>query len=187
MQQLSTGFKRILIYTLTIMLLSVAYFIYAKSLYPPTPESETFLSELGEGFGEIALWLLLFVYLRTAMKLLLGKGSIAKRLIPEYSAPVNGAPFKMVLRFLNRTHIYFGIAAIAVMVLHIALLGVPMQILFFPAVIALIIWQGLFGLFISWRYSPKQIKKFSYLVHAQFITGIMLGVFSYFGHLLIDD
>jgi len=58
--------------------------------------------------------------------------------------------------------------------------------LFLQAVLALVIWQGLFGLFLTWRYTPKQLKQFSYLVHAQFVTGIMIGIFSYFGHLLID-
>lgn len=62
-----------------------------------------------------------------------------------------------------------------------------MQILFFPAVLVLVIWQALFGVFITWTYSPKELKRFSYLVHAQLFTGVMIGVFSYFGHLLIDD
>ena len=62
-----------------------------------------------------------------------------------------------------------------------------MHILFFPAVLALVVWQGLFGLFLSWRYSPRELKKLAYLVHAQFLTGIMIGVFAYLGHLLIDD
>jgi hypothetical protein len=83
--------------------------------------------------------------------------------------------------------VYFGISTVVVILLHVALMGIPMHILFFPAVLGLVIWQGLFGLFISWRYSPKELKKFSYLVHAQLFTGILIGVFAYFGHLLIDD
>jgi len=30
-------------------------------------------------------------------------------------------------------------------------------------------------------------EKGLYLVHAQFLTGIMIGIFSVFGHLLLDD
>jgi 1,4-dihydroxy-2-naphthoate octaprenyltransferase len=71
--------------------------------------------------------------------------------------------------------------------LHIALMGIPMHILFFPAVLVLVAWQGLFGMFITWRYTPKQLKKLSYLVHAQLFTGVMMGVFAYLGHVLIDD
>jgi len=32
----------------------------------------------------------------------------------------------------------------------------------------------------------QRFEKYSYLVHAQFISGIMIGIFAYFGHLLID-
>ena len=179
--------KSILIYTVIVLLASVAYFIYAYIVYPPVAEHETFLSEIGEGFGEAGLWLLLFIYARTVLKLLMGKGEAAKRLLPDYTPPAAASVFQQLLCFLNRTHVYVGIAAVAIILLHIVLMGVPMEILFFQVVLALVVWQGLFGLFLTWRYTPKELKKFSYLVHAQFITGISLGIFSYFGHLLIDS
>ena len=187
MKILSTGLKKIIIFTATVSVISIGYYIYALFLYPPVEENETFLSEIGEGFGEIGLWLLLFIYARTLIKLMLGKGAISKRILPEYSAPIDPGKFNKLIHYLDRTHIYFGIFAIAIILLHITLMGIPMNILFFPAVLFLVIWQGLFGIFISWRYSPKELKKLSYLVHAQLFTGIMIGVFSYFGHLLIDD
>ena len=180
------GIKGILIYTAIVIFVSVVYYIYAYTVYPPTEERETFLSEIGEGFGELGLWALCIIYARTLLKIVMGKGSIAKRVLPDYSPPAAASYFHHLLGFLNRTHVYVGIAAVAVILLHIALMGVPMKILFFPAVLALVIWQGLFGLFLTWRYSPKELKKLSYLVHAQLFTGIMIGVFSYFGHLLID-
>ena len=181
------GIKGILIYTAIVLFISVVYFIYAYTVYPPTPERETFLSEIGEGFGEIGLWALCFIYARTLLKIVMGKGAIAKRILPDYSPPASASYFHQLLGFLNRTHVYVGIATVAVILLHIALMGVPMDILFFPAVLGLVIWQGLFGMFLTWRYSPKELKKLSYLVHAQLFTGIMIGVFSYFGHLLIDN
>ena len=156
-------------------------------MYPPAEEHETFLTEIGEGFGEIGLSLLLFIYSRTLIKLLLGKGAMAKRILPEYSPPIDANLFNKLIHFLDRTHVYFGIAAVAIIILHISLMGIPMNILFFPAVLILVIWQGLFGIFISWRYTPKELKKLSYLVHAQLFTGIMIGIFAFFGHLLIDD
>jgi len=179
--------KGILVYTASVLAVSIAYFIYAYSVYPPIEESETFLSEIGEAFGEIGLWALLFIYARTLLKLMMGKGEFAKRLLPDYSPLASASTFQRLLCYLNRTHVYVGIATVAVILLHIALMGVPMEILFFQAVLVLVVWQALFGLFLTWRYSPKQLKKFSHLVHAQFVTGIMLGVFSYFGHLLIDS
>jgi len=187
MMTVPAGLKRILIFTAAVVTLSTGYYIYALYLYPPVEESETFLSEVGEGFGEIGLWLLLIIYSRTLLKLLIGKGAISKRILPEYSLNVDSGLFKKLLHFLDRTHVYFGISAVAIIILHISLMGIPMHILFFPAVLILVIWQGLFGMFISWRYSPKELKKLSYLVHAQLFTGILIGVFAYFGHLLIND
>lgn len=182
---MSKSLRDFLIYTVLVLVISVVYFIYAYTVYPPIPERETFLTEIGEGFGEIGLWALLFIYARTLLKLVMGKGKLANRLLPDYSPPTISI-FQQLLGFLNRTHIYVGVATVAVIVLHIVLMGVPLDILFFPVVLALVIWQGIFGLFITWRYTPKELKKFSYLVHAQFISGIMIGLFAYFGHLLID-
>jgi len=187
MKPISYELKKILVFSAATIVVSLGYYIYASSRYPPTPERETFLTELGEGIGEIGLWLLLFIYTRTAIKLLLGKGALSKRILPEYSAPLDVGPFQGLIRFLDRTHIYFGIGAVAIILLHIVLMGIPMHILFFPAVLGLVIWQGAFGLFISWRYTPKELKKFSYLVHAQLFTGILIGVFAYLGHVFIDN
>ncbi|SFN11735.1 hypothetical protein [Nitrosomonas communis] len=60
------------------------------------------------------------------------------------------------------------------------------HILFFPTLLALVIWQGIFGLFLTLHYTPTELRKFSYLVHAKFITGIAIGIFAIFGHILID-
>lgn len=187
MKLISYELKKILGFSAVTIVVSLSYYIYASSRYPPTPERETFLTDLGEGIGEIGLWLLLFIYTRTVIKLLLGKGALSKRILPEYSSPIAAGPFQGLIRFLDRTHIYFGIGAVAIILLHIVLMGIPMHILFFPAVLGLVIWQGAFGMFISWRYTPKELKKFSYLVHAQLFTGILIGVFAYLGHVFIDN
>ena len=182
---MSKSLRNFFIYTVLVFVVSVVYFIYAYMVYPPIPERETFLTEIGESFGEIGLWALLFIYARTLLKLLMGKGKLANRLLPDYSPPTISI-FQQLLGLLNRTHVYVGVATAAIIILHIVLMGTPMDILFFPAVLALVIWQSLFGMFLVWNYTPKELKKFSYLVHAQFITGIMIGIFAYFGHLLID-
>ena len=183
---MSAELRKILFFTLATVLISIGYYLFISAKYPAIEEHETILFEIGEGLGEIALWLVIFIYLRTLLKVVLGKGGVSKRLLPSYSSPVDARYFKTLITYLDRTHIYFGIAAIAVSLLHVVMVGLPMHILFFPAVLALLLWQGAFGMFISWRYSPKELRKFSYLVHAQLFTGIMMGVFAYFGHLLID-
>ncbi|HEX19827.1 MAG TPA: hypothetical protein ENG78_03285 [Acidiferrobacteraceae bacterium] len=184
---MTKGIKGVLIYTAVILVVSVGYFIYAYTIYAPVPERETYLSEIGDGFGVVGLWALLFIYARTLLKILLGKGAIANRLLPDYTLAAEFSLVRRLLGFLNRTHIYVGIATVAVILLHIFLMGMSMKILFFPAVLVLVVWQGVFGLFLRWRYTPKELKKLSYLVHAQFFTGIMIGIFAYFGHMLIDD
>ena len=179
--------RGLLIYTAVIFSIAAAYFLYLSNAYSPGPEKETLLSEVGEFLGELALWSLVIIYGRTVLKLVTGRGSVLQRMVPEIYQSTTLPIIKKIMNFLNKTHIYVGIAAVALVVLHVALLGLPWQILFFPVVLALIIWQGLFGFFLRWRYSPRELKKFSYLVHAQFATGIMIGVFAYFGHQLIDQ
>ncbi|PJA80100.1 MAG: hypothetical protein CO149_01320 [Nitrospirae bacterium CG_4_9_14_3_um_filter_51_5] len=183
---MTKNIQGILIYTAIVLVASILYFVYAYTMYPQPPERETFLSEIGESFGVVGLWALLFIYARTLLKLVMGKGAMAKRILPDYSPPASASIFQNLLSFLDRTHVYIGITTVAIILLHIALSGMPMNILFFPAVLGLVIWQGVFGLFLTWRYSPKELKKLSYLVHAQLITGISIGIFSFFGHLLID-
>ncbi len=181
------GIKGVLAYTAAVFLISCAYPLYVFFAYPPVDEKETILHEIGEGFGEVGLWLLVFIYTRTLLKVALGKGKIAHRLLPDYH-PSADLPFvNRFLGILNRTHIYIGVTTVAVILIHVVMMGVPMHILFFPAVIALVVWQGLFGLFLTWRYTPQQIRQFSYLVHAQFLTGIMIGIFAFFGHLLLEN
>ena len=131
---MTSGFKKIVVFTVLVLLVSIGYFIYAQSVYPPTPERETFLTEIGEGVGEVGLWLLVFIYFRTALKLFLGKGAIARRLLPEYTAPVDASLFKKLMIFLDSTHVYFGIASVAIILLHIVLMGVPLTNLFFICV-----------------------------------------------------
>ncbi len=184
--EITPAFKKILVFTAVIFILSIIYFVFAKLTIPAGAEKETFLTELGEGFGEIGLLLLLFIYARTALKLILGKGPIAKRMMPEYTSPIDASLFNKLMRFLDRTHVYVGIASVAIILIHIFLMDFPMDILFFPASLALIVWQAVFGLFITWKYTPTEIKKVSYVVHAQLFTGIMLGIFAFMGHVLID-
>lgn len=174
--------RSVLIYTATVFALSLAYFGYLHFTHPPSPEREGLMAEIGEVFGEFALWTLGIIYLRTALKLSVGRGSAAVRLLPDDFADAPARLARPLLAFLNRTHVY-----VAVILLHVGLMGLPMEILFFPAVLALVVWQAVFGLFMRWRYTPRELKKFSYMVHAQFATGIAIGVFAYFGHLLVED
>ncbi len=180
------SFRTLLIYTAGIFAVSLAYYFYARNSLPPQREDETFLTEIGEGFGEVALWLLLFIYARTLLKLLFEKGSVADRMVPNMLYQPTQSLVQKLLVPLNRTHVYVGVATLAVTFLHILLVGFHFEILLFQVVMLLLVWQGLFGFFLRWKFSPRQLRQFSYLVHAQFLTGIMIGIFSYVGHQMLD-
>ena len=179
--------KNILLFTGAVFLISLGYFLSIYPNRPEDPEHETFLAEIGEVFGTLGIWALVIIYGRTLVKLVFGQGGLAQRLVPDEYDVSALPPFKGLLNVLNSTHVYVGIAAIAVILLHIAMVGLHADILFFPAVLALVLWQGMFGFFLTWRFSAQDLKKASYVVHAQFLTGIMIGIFSVFGHLLVDD
>jgi hypothetical protein len=51
---MSEGLKRSFAYSGAVLLLSVAYYGYVLLSHPPSPERETFLSEVGEGGGALA-------------------------------------------------------------------------------------------------------------------------------------
>ena len=81
---MSSGLKRLTLYSVALLIGSIGYYLYVVTMHPPSLERETFLSEVGEAVGEIALWVFIAIYLRTVVKLFLGKGPIARRLIPDY-------------------------------------------------------------------------------------------------------
>ena len=184
---MSPALRRLVVYSGVIFAIAAGYYLYVLSTHPPSHVRETFLSEIGEGIGEIAMWSLVAIYFRTVVKLTLGKGPLARRLVPDYAPPKTGALVQRGLAFLDRTHTYLGVAAVALILMHIALMGLHSEIWFFPVVLALVVWQASFGLFLAWRPVPKELKRWSYFVHAQLITGVAIGIFAYFGHLLLDD
>jgi hypothetical protein len=55
---------------------------------------------------------------------------------------------------------------------------------FLMLLLALIIWQGLFGLFLVIRFPAPALKRYGYVVHAQLFSGVMIAIFAAFGHLL---
>jgi len=179
--------KNIFIFTVLVTLGSFIYFVLVYGRYQGHDEEESMLTEIGEGIGGLGLLALALIYGRTVLKLIFGKGALAERILPEIYEDLTRPLLKTILSLLNKTHLHVGVTAIALVALHALFVGISDQNLLLYGVLVLMAWQGLFGFFISWRYSPKQLRKLSYLVHAQFLTGIMIGIFSFFGHLLARD
>jgi len=179
--------KNVLVFSIVVFIFSFSYFLYVSSEGDANPHEETYLDEIGEGFGGLGLAALALIYGRTVLKLSLGKGGFAQRIIPMEYTDVSLPFLKKMLRLLNKTHLYVGIIAVAAICLHVSFMGLMDQNLLLLFVFLLVFWQALFGFFLSWRYSSKELRKVSYLVHAQFISGIMIGIFTFFGHLLAED
>jgi len=179
--------QRLIPITVFAAIASLAYSAYVVFTGSMIVYQETAMSEVGEVFGEACLWLFGLIYGRTLLKLAIGKGAVSQRFVPEFAIEPTMSATKKLLGWMNRTHVLIGWLTIAALAAHLIMVGFPMEIWFFPAVAALVIWQGLFGMFLRFKFKAKRLKKFAYLVHAQLFTGVLIGIFSYAGHLLIGD
>ena len=85
MESISTGLK-ILVFSVATLVISVGYYVYALSVYPPIEENETFLSEIGKELGGIGLWLLVFIDSTTfATSLVIASGANSYRKLSALS------------------------------------------------------------------------------------------------------
>jgi hypothetical protein len=147
-----------------------------------------FGKDVGEGLGSAGLSALVVVYARTAFKLLVRRDSFWKRLEPfdiDY-AKIKTASGK-VLFYLNKSHPYFGVSAIALIYLHRHFISPPYTPLPLFLVLALLAWQGVWGLVLKTRLTPAFLKKRSHLFHSQLITGALILVLAGLGHFLLDE
>jgi hypothetical protein len=144
------------------------------------------IRNFGEWLGMSGLSLLVLVYARTAFKLLVRKDSFWKRLEPfsiDY-AGIKTASGK-ILFYLNKSHPYFGISAIALVYLHCYFISRFYNLLPLRLVLALLTWQGVWGLVLKTRIAPAFLKKRGHLFHSQLITGALILVFASLGHFLL--
>ena len=143
-------------------------------------------SALGEVLGPAGLFLLVFIYTRTAFKLLVRKGSFWERLAPfnvDYGKIKTAS--EKILFYLNKSHPYFGAAAIAVVYSHCYLISRFYNLLPLRIVLALLAWQGVWGLVLKTRTAPAFLKKRGHLFHSQWITGLLILIFAGLGHYLL--
>jgi len=162
-------------------------FLYLYLGRQPVAEVKGFRGELAEGLGTVGLWALAVIYGRSALKVVLAEGTLLQRFIPEEYHGPSVSVTRRVLQFLNGTHKYVGALAVLVFAGHAVLGGTTRWNLFLMMVLALVAWQGIFGLFLVIRFSITTLKRYGYLVHAQLFTGVMIAIFAAFGHLLLED
>ncbi|GAM09581.1 hypothetical protein OR1_01861 [Geobacter sp. OR-1] len=174
-------------FAIVVVIMSSLLFVYLYLGREPVAEAEGFRAELAEGFGSAGLWALAIIYGRSVLKMALNEGTLLERFIPVYYQELSVSASRKVLNILNRTHKHVGAFAVAILAGHAALMGTVRWNLFLEMVLALLVWQGVFGLFLVVRFPPASLRRYGYLVHAQLFSGVMIGVFAGFGHLLVGD
>ena len=183
-----TQIKRLLIFTAIMTVFCGGYVLFAP-WQRPLPD-HTWRHEGGELLGSTVVWLFVVLYGRTTLKILLRQGPMLDRLLPE-GIWNNALPgLKGVLPFLNKTHAYVGAAAVLLVFGHALIEGLQQANLLMQIVLALVVWQFGFGMFLLSRYQVvfvQKMKRYSYMAHSQLYTGIALGVCVLFGHVLFTD
>lgn len=164
--------------------LSGLLFFYLYLGHQPVPEAHGLKSEIAEGLGTVGLWVLVVIYGRSLIKITLNDGTLMQRFVPNEYYDHSMSVSRKFLAILNRTHKYVGAAAIVIFACHALLMGPLRWNMFLEMVLILLVWQGIFGIFLVIRFPVTAMKRYSYLVHAQLFTGVLIGVFAAFGHLL---
>lgn len=170
-----------------VLILSSLYFVSAYFTLPPTKEADGFLGELGEGMGSFASWGLVLLYCRGLLKMLVNEGPWLQRFLPQDYAKMAQSLGQRLLQLLNRSHPVLGVLTIALLAGHAGLTSNTRMNLFLILTMVLVFWQGGFGLFLKTRLTPLSLRKHTYAVHAQLVTGGLILIFAGFGHLLVGD
>ena len=170
-----------------VLILSGIYFAYAYFTLPPTKEADGFFGELGEGMGSFASWGLVLLYCRGLLKLLANEGPWLQRFLPQDYSEMAQSLVLRLLQLLNRSHSALGVLTIALLAGHAGLTSSNRMNLFLVLTMVVVFWQGGFGLFLKTRLTPLSLRKYTYAVHAQLVTGGLILIFSGFGHLLVGD
>lgn len=177
----------VLPFTIVVTILSALLYLYLSLGRTPLPEAEGFRKELGEWLGGAGGYALGLIYGRSLLKLAVNGGSLLQRFIPGDYQALSASLGQRLLTLLNRTHKHVGAAAVGLLLSHALLTGTARWNLFLEMLLVLLVWQGLFGLFLVVRFPPASLKRYGYLVHAQLFSGVMIGIFAGFGHLLVGD
>lgn len=129
---------------------------------------------------------LVALYSRTVFKLLLMKGDLWSRLEPLGVDIVEAKSLSgTVLSWLNKTHPYLGVIALSFVFLHCVFTNSLQDNVFLYAILALIFAEGVTGMIMELHNIPVGVKKGNYLLHSQFLVGILLLFLTLVGHLLL--
>jgi len=174
-------------FLVAVLLFSGGYFLYAYFNFPPTREAKGILAEVGEGMGTIAGWGMVLLFCRGPLKLLLNEGPFGRRFFPTGAANHVQGVGHTVLLWLNRTHPPLGVITALLIAGHAAFSSRGNINLFLLLTLVVVFWQACFGLFLKSRMPFQTLRRYSYGVHAQLLTGCLILIFTGLGHLLVGD
>ena len=172
-------------FSIVVVGLSSLLFLYLYLVRQPVVETHGLRKEISEVLGTLGLWALMIIYGRSILKLTLNDGTFLQRIIPGGQYSLSLSACRKLLFWLNRTHKHVGAGAIVLLAGHALLMNTIRLNIFLSSVLYLLVWQGVFGLFLVIRVPNNPLKKYGRLAHAQLFSGIMIGVFASFGHLLV--
>lgn len=172
-------------FSIMVVGISSLFFLYLYLGKEPAVEVHGLRKEVAEGLGILGVWFLGIIYGRSVLKLSLIDGTFWQRIIPDGYYNTSLSASRKLLSFLNRTHKHVGATAIVFLVGHALLMSTANWNPFLISVLCLLAWQGIFGLFLVVRIPISPLRKYGRLAHAQFFTGVMIGIFAIFGHLLV--
>lgn len=175
---------RLIIFTIFVTIVSVVYILYLHSKGGASYIVSVGLNEFGKSLGSFGFFTMWFVYSRSVMKLIVQKGSIVQRLNPVGERPAFASDLWDVLNILNKAHPYLGLSSIALIYLHGYLVLPFLNNLPLLLVLALLAWQGFFGILLKLKFTPAFLKSRSYLIHTQFYTAAMILILAVLGHTL---
>lgn len=183
---ISRQIRQLVGFSLGVGIPSLLLFSYLAWTREVQPVPEDLRHQIGQGFGVAGLYAMLLLYGRSLLKLVLASEPLLARLLPGESIRLRSVSLAgKLLTLLNRTHRYLGGAAVVALTCHALLMGPARWNLFLVLVLALILWQGSFGLVLAVRAFFPGLKRFGYQVHAQLYSGVMIGIFAGLGHLLV--
>lgn len=152
-------------------------------------KNRSLLGQFGKSLGTFGFFALAIVYLRSALKIMLRHDEFWERLKPlgvDEFLDLKKWSVKIFI-ILNKTHAYFGVVAIVSIFLHCYLTGSYRDNFLLQVVLGLMLFEGISGFIMRFKYSPVELKKNALLIHRQFVVAILLLVFGAFGHLLLGD
>ncbi len=173
---------RLIIFAIFVTIISAVYMLYLFSKGGATYIVSVGLNEFGKSLGSFGFFTIWFVYSRSVMKLIVQKGNIVQRLNPVGERPAFASDLWDVLNILNKAHPYLGLSSIALIYLHGYLVLPFMNNLPLLLVLALMAWQGFFGIMLKLKFTPAVLKRRSYLIHTQFFTAAMILILAVLGH-----